>query len=334
MIVRVMSVVFAAYRLRGVVRLVKCLAMIVHWVRLDPFRQCMAKADKLITRFCQFGENAHMYFICIACLNGSERLHRNNNVQWTAEHGVRLFKFFINKRVSLILIFFGDSYCRTEGSIMTRFHAPKKLFSLPLSPFLLHGTSTVSILLSVFLIGSFLFSFSIRWTLMIYVSPSRAKVWHHNFAKDFALYPDKLHVILFLIYNFSSASNGFIGSDDRTGLQSPQIYPNRVSVPWPDKGAVWHKREKRPSILWFRLRNAYCPRPFKFFPYKWLWIPGTILNIDMSHPPSGKQLKKSRLLRPFKGLFSRPNQSPSHQSDNASASISASSTNDATSTPK
>ena len=42
---------------------------------------------------CQFGENAHMYFICIVCLNGSERLHRNNNVQWIAEHGVRLLKF-------------------------------------------------------------------------------------------------------------------------------------------------------------------------------------------------------------------------------------------------
>lgn len=35
-----------------------------------------------------------MYFICIACLNGSELLRQNNNVQWTVEHGVRfVFKF-------------------------------------------------------------------------------------------------------------------------------------------------------------------------------------------------------------------------------------------------
>ena len=58
-----------------------------------------------------------MYFICIACLNGSERLHRNNNVQWTAGNGVRLFKFFIN--LSLLFLILIDSHCRAEGSILT-----------------------------------------------------------------------------------------------------------------------------------------------------------------------------------------------------------------------
>ena len=53
----------------------------------------------------------------------------------------------------------------------------------------------------------------------------------------------------------------------------------------------------------------------------------------MSDPPPGKQ-SKSRLLRPFKGLFSKSNRSPSQQSDNASASISASPTNSATSAPQ
>ena len=47
----------------------------------------------------------------------------------------------------------------------------------------------------------------------------------------------------------------------------------------------------------------------------------------MSNPPPGKQSKKSRLLRPFKGLFSR-SRSLSHQ-DNAIASISVSPTNSA-----
>ncbi|KIM71218.1 hypothetical protein PILCRDRAFT_758976 [Piloderma croceum F 1598] len=55
----------------------------------------------------------------------------------------------------------------------------------------------------------------------------------------------------------------------------------------------------------------------------------------MSDPPPGKQSKKSRLLRPFKGVFSRSrSHSPSHQSvipPNTSASISASPINSATS---
>ena len=64
------------------------------------------------------------------------------------------------------------------------------------------------------------------------------------------------------------------------------------------------------------------------------------LNVDMSDPPPGKQSKKSRLLRPFKGLFSRRSHSPSYQGaqsltpDNASASIPASSTNNVTSAPQ
>ena len=48
----------------------------------------------------------------------------------------------------------------------------------------------------------------------------------------------------------------------------------------------------------------------------------------MSDPPSGKQSKKSRLLRPFKGLFSRRDRSTSHH---ASATTSASLANSATS---
>ena len=60
----------------------------------------------------------------------------------------------------------------------------------------------------------------------------------------------------------------------------------------------------------------------------------TYLNVDMSGPPLGKQLKKSKLLRPFKGLFSRRSHSPSHQSDNTTLSISASPTNSSTSAPQ
>ena len=55
-----------------------------------------------------------------------------------------------------------------------------------------------------------------------------------------------------------------------------------------------------------------------------------LISKSMSDPPPGKQSKKSRLLRPFKGLFSKSNRSPSQQSDNASASISASLTNSPT----
>ena len=56
----------------------------------------------------------------------------------------------------------------------------------------------------------------------------------------------------------------------------------------------------------------------------------------MSDPPAGKQSKKSHLLRPLKGLFSRRNRSPPHQSDNPTASISESAppTNSATSAPQ
>ena len=54
----------------------------------------------------------------------------------------------------------------------------------------------------------------------------------------------------------------------------------------------------------------------------------------MSGPPPGKQSKKSNLLRPFKGLFSRRSRSPSHQSDNTTASISASRTNSSTAVPQ
>ena len=63
----------------------------------------------------------------------------------------------------------------------------------------------------------------------------------------------------------------------------------------------------------------------------------------MSDPPPGKQLKRSRLLRPFKSLFSRLSSrspSPSHQRvhsvtpHNATASISASSMNIASSAPQ
>ena len=53
-------------------------------------------------------------------------------------------------------------------------------------------------------------------------------------------------------------------------------------------------------------------------------------NVDMSDPPPGRQSKK---LRPFKGLFSRL-RSPSHQSDNATASISSSPANSSTSVPQ
>jgi hypothetical protein len=59
----------------------------------------------------------------------------------------------------------------------------------------------------------------------------------------------------------------------------------------------------------------------------------------MSDPPPGKQSRKSRLLRPFKGLLSK-SRSPSRQGaqsvtpDNAIASISASPTNSATSAPQ
>jgi hypothetical protein len=107
-----------------------------------------------------------MYFICIACLNGSERLHQNNNVQWTAENGVRSFIFFINAHLSLILILI-DSYCGAEGSILipdARLLAcTKETIFFSLSPYPLHGTSTVSLLFSVFLIGSFfLFQFGER----------------------------------------------------------------------------------------------------------------------------------------------------------------------------
>ena len=52
----------------------------------------------------------------------------------------------------------------------------------------------------------------------------------------------------------------------------------------------------------------------------------TLTSIDMSDPPSGLPSKKLRLLRLFKGLFSGRN-----RSDNTTASISASATNDATS---
>jgi hypothetical protein len=59
----------------------------------------------------------------------------------------------------------------------------------------------------------------------------------------------------------------------------------------------------------------------------------------MSDPPPGKEPKKSRLLRPFKGVFSKSrSRSPFHQvtqsvviPSNTSASISASPTNSATS---
>ena len=64
----------------------------------------------------------------------------------------------------------------------------------------------------------------------------------------------------------------------------------------------------------------------------------------MSDPPPGKQSKKPRLLRPFKGMFSRSNNHLSslfHQRaqsaaapHNATASISASPTNSATSPPQ
>ena len=62
----------------------------------------------------------------------------------------------------------------------------------------------------------------------------------------------------------------------------------------------------------------------------------------MSDPPPGKQSKKQRLLRPFKGLFSRLHSrspSPSRQAQsvtphNASASRSASPANNATSAPQ
>ena len=53
----------------------------------------------------------------------------------------------------------------------------------------------------------------------------------------------------------------------------------------------------------------------------------------MSDPPSGKQSKRSRLLRPFKGLFSKRSRSPSHQGTQSvtTASISAPPANSATS---
>ena len=76
--------------------------------------------------FAQFGENALMYFICIACLNGSERLHRNNNVQWIAEHGVRFVRNSYQTRAFYLILFyfFGYSYCGAEGSILTRMESP------------------------------------------------------------------------------------------------------------------------------------------------------------------------------------------------------------------
>ena len=54
----------------------------------------------------------------------------------------------------------------------------------------------------------------------------------------------------------------------------------------------------------------------------------------MSDPPPGKKSRNLNLLRPFKGLFSRRSHLPSHQSDNATASISASPTNSSTSVPQ
>ena len=60
-------------------------------------------------------------------------------------------------------------------------------------------------------------------------------------------------------------------------------------------------------------------------------LQGPILNIDMSDPPSGKPSKKYRLLRLLKDPFSRRNRTTFHHSDNATASISASPTDNATS---
>jgi hypothetical protein len=57
----------------------------------------------------------------------------------------------------------------------------------------------------------------------------------------------------------------------------------------------------------------------------------------MSDPSPGKQSKKSHMLRPFKGLFSRRSRSPSHQPvtpDNGSASRSASPANSTTFSPQ
>ena len=66
----------------------------------------------------------------------------------------------------------------------------------------------------------------------------------------------------------------------------------------------------------FKLRNTCWPLPF--FP----------TAVDMSDPPPGKQSKKSQLLRPLKGLFSRLH-SRSPSSSRASISV-----NDAISAPQ
>jgi hypothetical protein len=57
-IVRVMSVAFAAYRTRGVVHLVKCLAMTVHWVR-SIFSGLMDELTLIISVV--WGECTHVF---------------------------------------------------------------------------------------------------------------------------------------------------------------------------------------------------------------------------------------------------------------------------------
>jgi len=55
---------------------------------------CHSKAVVHLARFQEtivhsYGENAHIYSICTVYSNGSERLRRNNNVQWIEDHGLR-----------------------------------------------------------------------------------------------------------------------------------------------------------------------------------------------------------------------------------------------------
>ena len=110
-------------------------------------------------------------------------------------------------------------------------------------------------------------------------------------------------------------------------------------------------------VVWNKLRCTLQPRCTARLPVSPSWLSTSsylqvtltskdlhlYLNVGMSNPQPGKRSKTSRLLRPFKSLFSRcycHSPSPSHQgvqsvtSHIAATSISASATNSATSAPQ
>lgn len=100
-----------------------------------------------------------MYFICIVCLNGSERLHRNSNVQWTAEHGVRLL--YLSTRAFLSYLILLEQLLRSERQHPDASTSCTKRTILSLSLSIVQHQHCIDIT-SVFLIGlSFLFSFFI-----------------------------------------------------------------------------------------------------------------------------------------------------------------------------